>query len=299
MRLGQSNDENRDEVLRQFASWVPSIGNGEFSNVDSTDSNLSEFDVDLPQRYCNMSKSNSIEKMIDAVFPNMEKQYHSPRYLGKRAILTPTNKTASYINSVIVDKLPGEAISYFSRDEAQEFGGSESEFPMCFPYEYLHKLNMPGVPAHELILKEGAMVMLMRNLDQTVSLCNGTRMIVTKCLKHSVQCEVICGSSVGLRFFIPRIECCPSDTKLTSEFIRNQLPLQICYAMTINKSQGQSLSFVGLYLPTHVFSHGQLYVAISRVTSPEGLQIFIDDEFGQCTCRTKNVVYPEVFYNIT
>ena len=237
--------------------------------------------------------------MIEAVFPDLEKMYHSPEYLGERAILTPTNKTASYINSVIVDKLPGDPVSYYSRDDAQDFGGSESEFPMCFPSEYLHNLNMPGVPAHHLILKEGAMVMLMRNLDQTVGLCNGTRMIVTKCLKHSVQCEVICGSSAGQRFFIPRIECCPSDTKLPFKFIRNQLPLQIYYAMTINKSQGQSLSFVGLYLPKPVFSHGQLYVAISRVTSPEGLQIFIDDNFGKCTRRTQNVVYPEVFYNLT
>ncbi|XP_063939345.1 uncharacterized protein LOC135148359 [Daucus carota subsp. sativus] len=298
MRLGQSDSEERNEVLRQFAKWVLSIGDGSFSNVDKSKDGITEFDIDLPDGYCNMSDSNSVEKIVDAVFPDLQKMYHSPQYLAERAILTPTNKTAAEINSVIVDKLPGEAVSYYSRDEAQEFGGSESDFPMCFPSEYLHNFNMPGVPAHELILKEGAMVMLMRNLDQTVGLCNGTRMVVTKCLKHSVQCEVICGSSAGLRFFIPRIECCPSDTKLPFKFIRNQLPLQICYAMTINKSQGQSLSFVGLYLPKPVFSHGQLYVAISRVTSPEGLRIFIDDDLGRCSRRTENVVYPEVFYSL-
>lgn len=73
------------------------------------------------------------------------------------------------------------------------------------------------------------------------------------------------------------------------------MPLQICYAMTINKSQGQSLESVGLYLPKAVFTHGQLYVAISRVTSPQGLKLFIDDETGCCTNITLNVVYKKSF----
>jgi ATP-dependent DNA helicase PIF1 len=65
--------------------------------------------------------------------------------------------------------------------------------------------------------------------------------------------------------------------------------------MTINKSQGQTLSIVGVYLQKPVFTQGQLYVAISRVTSKDGLKILIEDEDGKCTNKTKNVVYREVF----
>ena len=65
--------------------------------------------------------------------------------------------------------------------------------------------------------------------------------------------------------------------------------------MTINKSQGQTLSTVGVYLKKPVFTHGQLYVAISRVTSNKGLKILIENEDGTCTDTTKNIVYPEVF----
>ncbi|WOH15016.1 hypothetical protein DCAR_0934546 [Daucus carota subsp. sativus] len=90
----------------------------------------------------------------------------------------------------------------------------------------------------------------------------------------------------------------PTDSHLPFKLNRLQLPLQICYAMTINKSQGQSLDRVSLYLPRSVFSHGQLYVAISRVTSPSGLKIYIKGPNGRCTNVTKNAVYEEVFYNL-
>jgi len=74
--------------------------------------------------------------------------------------------------------------------------------------------------------------------------------------------------------------------------------LTVSFAMTINKSQGQSLKHVGVYLPTPVFSHGQLYVVVLRVTSKEGLKILIIDEDGEDTNVTSNVIYEEVFRNV-
>jgi ATP-dependent DNA helicase PIF1 len=68
--------------------------------------------------------------------------------------------------------------------------------------------------------------------------------------------------------------------------------------MTINKSQGQSLQHVGLFLPKPVFSHGQLYVAISRVTSRAGLRVLIGDSDNGDQYHTKNIVYKEIFNNL-
>lgn len=123
-------------------------------------------------------------------------------------------------------------------------------------------------------------------------------MMVTKYLPQCVECEVISGNFVGTRNSIPRMELCPSDSKLPFKLLRKQMPLQICYCMTINKPQGQSLDYIGLFLPKPVFTHEQLYVAVSRVTSPNGLKIFIELEIGKSTNITQNIVYKEVFYNL-
>jgi hypothetical protein len=58
--------------------------------------------------------------------------------------------------------------------------------------------------------------------------------------------------------------------------------------MTINKSQGQTFQKVGLYLPRPVFSHGQLYVAMSRVGDPSGLTILaLDDHHARRSSATR------------
>ena len=87
-------------------------------------------------------------------------------------------------------------------------------------------------------------------------------------------------------------------TKWPFVLSRRQFPVRLCYAMTINKSQGQTLRNVGLYLPRLVFSHGQLYVAISRVTSRKGLRILIDDDTDPNTNATQNIVYKEILRSL-
>jgi len=74
-----------------------------------------------------------------------------------------------------------------------------------------------------------------------------------------------------------------------------QFPLTLCFAMTINKSQIQSLSRVGIYLPKLVFTHGQLYVAVSQVTFRKGLKLLILDEDNNVCKETTNAVYREIF----
>ncbi|KAG5074107.1 hypothetical protein JHK82_055472 [Glycine max] len=90
----------------------------------------------------------------------------------------------------------------------------------------------------------------------------------------------------------------PLQSPWSFKLIRRLLPLIVSYAMTINKSQGQSLQNIRLYFPKPVFGHGQLYVAFSRVQSKVGLKILIHDKEGNPLKTTMNVVSKEVFHNL-
>merc|ERR1711947_29931 len=78
------------------------------------------------------------------------------------------------------------------------------------------------------------------------------------------------------------------------EWHRRQFPVRPAFAITINKSQGQTLKNVGVWLRGEVFGHGQLYVAVFRVSSPSQLKFAIIKEPNQKELETRNVFYSEV-----
>ncbi|KAI9084594.1 hypothetical protein K1719_033376 [Acacia pycnantha] len=125
----------------------------------------------------------------------------------------------------------------------------------------------------------GVPVMLIRNIDQAAGMCNGTRLQISQLGKNVIKAKALNGTSIGEEILIHRMDMNPSETKLPFNMTRRQFPIIISFAMTINKSQGQSMTNVGLYLPSPVFSHGQLYVALSRVKNFNGLKILILNEF--------------------
>ncbi|XP_058751151.1 uncharacterized protein LOC131624206 [Vicia villosa] len=173
----------------------------------------------------------------------------------------PTVHTTQMIKNVVASK-NGEEKKYFSSDciyksNATNFDAYEHVTP-----EFLNALKTLGLPNHSIRLKVRATIMLMRNLDQSEGLCNGTRLTVTRLAAHVIEAKIIYGKNIGNTIYIPRMSLSPSQSPWPFKLVRRQFPIIIFFAMTINKSQGQSLDQVGLYLPKELFSHGQLYEAL-------------------------------------
>ncbi|KAL7086984.1 hypothetical protein ACP275_13G036900 [Erythranthe tilingii] len=114
---------------------------------------------------------------------------------------------------------------------------------------------------------------------------NGTRLQVINMGKNILNYMILSGKHVGNMVFIPPMTLVPSNFALPIKFQRCQFQLM-------------TLSYVGLYLPIPVVSHGQLYVALSRVKSRSGIKILINSKSSDTTNVTNNVVYKEVFQRI-
>lgn len=196
-------------------------------------------------------------------------------------------------------RLFGEAVEYLSSDSICQASQDNDSFDALHSTEFLNTITSSGLPPHKMLLKVGCPIMLLRNIDQANGLCNGTRLIVTQLGNTVIEAVTLNGSHPNQRVLIPRMDMNPSNSSMPFKMKRRQFPISLSFAMTINKSQGQSLRDVGLYLARSVFTHGQLYVALSRVRSMDGLKIVIGDGYEINGKRMMNVVYREVFANIS
>lgn len=232
------------------------------------------------------NEENSIQKLIKAIFPNLEKNAHSAEYMTNRAILTAKNDQVDRLNHELISMFPGDAKVFNSFDEAID------ETDKHYDVDFLNTLTPNGLPPNKLVLKRNCPIILLRNLDPSNGLCNGTRMICREYKDNVINAEIMLGQHIGKHVFIPRIPLSPAENEVYPfHFRRNQFPIRLCFAMTINKAQGQTIPNVGVYLPRPVFSHGQLYVALSRGTSMSTTKVLITPEKGNTTQKmlTKNM----------
>ncbi|XP_042757697.2 uncharacterized protein LOC122197551 [Lactuca sativa] len=294
MRLTVGGDSSAVHRITGFSNWLLDIGEG---NLGSP--NDGEAIVDIPEDILINDPCDPIGSLIKFVYPSILENFNIAGYFQERAILAPKNEVVQEINDRLLKLIPGETKEYLSSDSLcqSEFVHDQFDGNLYSP-DVLNGLKISGMPNHNLILKVGVPVMLLRNIDQKNGLCNGTRLQVVSLGKRVIEAVIISGSNIGNRNFIPRMSLTPTENKIPFKFQRRQFPLAVCFAMTINKSQGQSLSKVGLFLKDPVFTHDQLYVALSRVQSREGLKLLILDNHGRLSNKTSNVVYKEVFRNL-
>lgn len=279
--------------LSDFSQWLLAVGDGTLP-ATMKNGEIQPTWITIPDDLLIMTEGDKIAAIVREIYPDFLACYKDPNYLASRAIVCPNNSVVDEINDYIVGLIPGEKREYLSCDTISKCSEKIPDFDMLYPTEFLNSINTNNFPTHSLLLKEGVTVMLLRNLNQSMGLCNGTRLLIVGLGERLLQCVILTGSNIGESVYIPRITLNTTKVKWPFTLQRRQFPIRVCYSMTINKSQGQTLQRVGVYLKKPVFTHGQLYVAFSRATSRSGLRVLVENDDGSCGRETKNVVYHEV-----
>ena len=231
-----------------------------------------------------------MKQFCDKIFPRLQQNISDTKWLEGRAILAPTNRQVDSINDLLVEQMTGEKVILHSSDALDN-----QKDIFRYNTEYLNSLNPTGLPQSKLCLKPGMPVMLLRNLNPTGGLCNGTKLVFKEFRSNRLLVCKTVGEETEREVYIPRISLRPKEKQYPFEWSRRQFPIRVAFSTTINKAQGQTLKAVGVWLPEPVFSHGQFYVAGSRVGAPRKINYALKQSDPQRPYCTKNIVYKEVF----
>jgi hypothetical protein len=236
--------------------------------------------------------TDSAEVFFHKIYPikQMQDIIKDISFFRDRVILTTKNDTVADINMRILTRLAGKTRVYDTINSINFNIMEEDNRPDIF-IEFLRAQNPSGLPPARLELKIRAPVIYFRNLFSREELCNKTRMIITKLREYSIKIKIINGQFHGKNRVIPRITLTVDIKKGAWKHSRKQFLMRLCFIMIINKAQGQSLQKVGINLRQPVFTHGQFYVAFSRVTNMANLDILLP---YRGSGMVKNIVYSEV-----
>ena len=262
----------------EFTNFLIRCGEGKLPIL----SQKGQFTIKIPKKY---HLDGTLDDLINWTFEGIRDiQLESDSgWIAARGIICPTNKGVDYINNAVMQMFPGDEVLYRGYD-------SVDEDAHLYPTEFLNSLLPSGFPPNKLTLKLGCPIMLLRNLEPARGHCNGTKYIVQRLHTNIIEAAIADGAFRGNTILIPRIPMKPTDNVFPFELTRKQFPVRPSFGLTANKSQGQTLAKVGIYAETPFFSHGQLYVAASRVGHGEKLKIMCGNNNGE----TDNVVYREI-----
>ena len=199
------------------------------------------------------SDEENINELISTIFPNISNSFSHPNYFQDQAILCCKNISVNKINSRILDKIPSQGTTYTSHDWV------EDDPQGLYLPEYINSINISGFPPHILQLKRGVPIIMLRNLDRSIGLCNGTRLIVENFSPSLIFAKVASGSRIGNLVALPCMPFIsdPEESGLPFKLIREQFPVNLAFSLTINKSQGQTIGNVGILLNEPVSTVGR------------------------------------------
>ncbi len=238
MRVMATNSEKQQEL----AKWVLDVADSNLPTI-AEEEGVNPNWIEIPSHMKLLAEDCSLRGLIRTVYPNHRCHSGDAMYLMQRNILAPKNTNVDEINNVILESLSEESHTYLSANSLTPIEESASvaagvSMDSLYLVEFLNTLRFNGIANHELQLKVGMPILLLRNLNQSIGLCNGTRLIIKKLGQRVIEAKIITGNNVGKHVFIPRIIMSPSGIDWPFVLHRRQFPIRVAFAITINKNQG-------------------------------------------------------------
>ena len=213
-------------------------------------------------------------------------------------ILAATNAQVDGWNQRVQDLNTNPIHHLYSYDQFDEVDDPKGYLREMITTDVLNRFSDAQAPGHDLALKVDDICILMRKVEKS-RLANNTRCQILHISPHLIRIKSLDNDN-PIYANIPRFRF---KVKLpygkSYSMMRTQFPLRLAYAMTMNRSQGQEFKKVLVDLSVHAFSHGHLYVAISRIRNASDIAIYTSDERSsayadQGVLFTTNVVYEEI-----
>lgn len=188
----------------EFGQWVVSLGDGSLP-MCALAGDLEACWIDIPKRFLIHTDGDKIFAIIEEVYDCFQVHYNDPSYLADWAIVCPTNVVVESINDHVMTMVPGDVRQYLSSDRIVPGSAQIPTVYEDYPPEHLNGLVVPNYPRHCLNLKVGMSVILLRNLNQYVGLCTGTRLLVTRVAEYVLEATILTGLTAGESVSIPRV----------------------------------------------------------------------------------------------
>ncbi|KAK1389885.1 ATP-dependent DNA helicase [Heracleum sosnowskyi] len=156
----------------QFREWVLAIGDGLQESIAIGD-DPEPLWITIPEELFIHYSGDPLEAIVKEIYSELQHMHGDLEYIRNRAILTPLNEHVENVNNTVLQMLPGDFKEYKSCDSVCK-GSSHSEVDeVLYPPEFLNSLKFSGMPNHDIKVKVGAPIMLLRNLNAKKGLCNG------------------------------------------------------------------------------------------------------------------------------
>ncbi|XP_044591987.1 ATP-dependent DNA helicase pif1-like [Cotesia glomerata] len=225
----------------EFVWFLLNLGSGTLNNLDDI--------MDLPDECFTSNNNDIVENVYGRIIKG--KRYNE---LTTTVILSARNIDVDFINTQVVELLDFSTEHIYIGVDSTENCDNENIDDAILP-EYLNTLNPPNFPLYELKLRQYSIVMLIRNMNFSEGLCDGTILIILELGVHVLKCEILTGDKTGEIVFINRVTLY-CENVYPFIFKRRQFPITIAFCMTINKAQGQTFDKIGIDLTKDVFNHG-------------------------------------------